>query len=52
MGQERVGGRVGQAGGGADVSRADDGLHTKTVPSMPLLQPRAGRGREGKQRQH
>lgn len=43
---------VGQAGGEADVSGADDELHTKTVPSMPLLQPGAGRGREGKQKQH
>lgn len=36
----------GQGGSGADVSRAEDGRASRkdAVPSMPLLQPGAGRG--------
>lgn len=38
----------GQGGSGADVSRAEDGRASRkdAVPSMPLLQPGAGRGKE------
>lgn len=38
----------GQGGSRADVSRAEDGGASRkdTVPSMPLLQPAAGRGGE------
>lgn len=45
----QVGGWVGgQGGSGADVSTAEDGWASRknAVPSMPLLQPGAGRGGE------
>lgn len=44
-----MGGWVGgQGGSGADVSRAEDGRASRkdAIPSMPLLQPGAGRGKE------
>lgn len=51
MGQERVGRWVaGQAGGGADVSRAEDELHTKTLSHRCLHYSLEQEG-EGKQKQ-
>lgn len=43
-----MGGEAGGGGSGADVSRAEDGPASRkdAVPSMPLLQPGAGRGGE------